>query len=75
MGKVEGSEEEDIVEEGGCLDDGLLGCRVGCSPGNIVHGGDLSQRGTCFFLRKCARLSTFLKCFLRLSLMRGGWTL
>ncbi len=27
------SEEEDVVEEGGCLDDDLLGCEVGCSPG------------------------------------------
>ncbi len=33
MGQVEDSEEEDVVEEGGCLDDDLLGCEVGCSPG------------------------------------------
>ncbi len=30
---VEDSEEEDVVEEGGWVDDDLLGCRVGCSPG------------------------------------------
>ncbi len=34
MGQVEDSEEEDVVEEGGCLDDDLLGCEVGCYPGN-----------------------------------------
>ncbi len=34
MGQVDGSEENDVVEEGGCLDDDLLGCKVGCSPGN-----------------------------------------
>ncbi len=34
MGQVEDSEEEDVAEEGGCLDDDLLRCRVGCSPGN-----------------------------------------
>ncbi len=52
MGQVEGSEEEYVVEEGGCVDDDLLGCEVGCSPGNIVDRGNLSQRRTCFlFLR------------------------
>ncbi len=34
VGQVEDSEEEDVAEEGGCLDDDLLRCRVGCSPGN-----------------------------------------
>ncbi len=34
MGQVEDSEEEDVVEEGGWVDDDLLGCRVGSSPGN-----------------------------------------
>ncbi len=48
--RVEESEEEDVVEEGGWVDDDLLGCEVGCSPGNIVHGGDLPQRRTCFLL-------------------------
>ncbi len=37
MGQAEDSEEEDAVEEGGCLDDDLLGCRVGCSPGERVE--------------------------------------
>ncbi len=37
----EDSEEEDVVEEGGCLDDDLLGCEVGRSPWNIVDRGKL----------------------------------
>ncbi len=47
MGQVEDS-EEDVVGEGGCLDDDLFGFEVGCSQGNIVYGGDLPQRRTCF---------------------------
>ncbi len=48
VGQVEDSEMEDVVEEGGCLDDDLLGCRVGCSPGNrsSFHAWGLEILGT-----------------------------
>ncbi len=47
VGQVEDSEEEDVVEEGGCVDDDLLGCEVDCSPGNIVDSGNLLHRRAC----------------------------
>ncbi len=49
VGQVEDS-EEDVVEEGGCVDDDLLGCEVGRSPGNIIDRGKLPHRRTCFLL-------------------------
>ncbi len=48
VGQVEDSEEEDVVKEGGCVDDDLLGCEVGCSPRNIIDRRNLSHPGTCF---------------------------